>query len=343
MQKKTSLKDIAARVGVSTALVSYVLNGRMEGRIGKEVAKKIRQTATKLNYQPNHIARSLKTRRTNTIGLVVADISNPFSSSLARIIEDEADKLGYTVIFGSSDETDLKSGKLINALMNRQVDGLIIFPPANSEKQIRQLIKQGTPFVLVDRYFPGIDCNSVGIDNHKASFEAVTHLLDQGRKRIGMISYNSTLHHLDDRIEGYKSALKAGNIEPTAELIRKVDIGNNTVEIGKAVQSLLDLKKPVDAILFGSNRIAAAGLKYIHSKKIHVPEKVSLVGFDETEIFDFFYSPLTYIRQPLTEIGQQATRMLLEGITNPKTPVRIFLPAQLVIRESSMPVKKKGN
>src|SRR6188472_3049568 len=113
MKNKISLKDIAEKVGVSVTLVSYVLNNKMEGRINKDVAQKIRDTAKKLNYHTNQIAKSLKTNKTNTIGLIVADISNPFSSGLARIIEDEADKQGYTVIFGSSDEKPLRFENLL--------------------------------------------------------------------------------------------------------------------------------------------------------------------------------------------------------------------------------------
>src|SRR5687768_9638116 len=188
MLKRTSLKDIAKIVGVSTALVSYVLNNKKQGRIRKEIAQQIRDTAAMLHYQPNQIARSLKTNKTNTIGLIVADISNPFSSSLARIIEDEAYQQGYTVIFGSSDENAQKSEKLIETLLNRQVDGLIISPPANAESQINQLKKQEVPFVLVDRYFPEIDTNWVSLDNYSSTYKAVRHLVDSGFKKIGMIT-----------------------------------------------------------------------------------------------------------------------------------------------------------
>src|SRR6476469_3766675 len=140
MKKKVSLKDIAQKVGVSIALVSYVLNNKKQGRISEEISKKIRDTAQKLNYRTNQIAKSLKTNKTNTIGLIVADISNPFYSALARIIEDEAEKYNYTVIFGSSDENLKKSEKLIDIFLNRQVDGLIYAASENSEAQLEDLI-----------------------------------------------------------------------------------------------------------------------------------------------------------------------------------------------------------
>src|ERR1700712_340567 len=176
MIRKTSLKDIAAAVGVSTALVSYVLNNKKEGRINKQVAEKIRATALAMHYRTNQIARSLKTSKTNTIGLILADISNPFSAALARFIEDAADKFNYTVIFGSSDENPEKYKKILNALVNRQAEGLILSPPEHAEQQISMLQQQQIPFVLIDRYFPGIETNHVVLDNYKAAFEGTQHL-----------------------------------------------------------------------------------------------------------------------------------------------------------------------
>src|SRR5688572_19413439 len=179
MNKKVSIKDIAAQVGVSAALVSYVLNNKKEGRIRRSVAERIREVAKELNYRTNQIARSLKTNKTFTIGLIVADISNPFSSALARIIEDEADRKNYTVIFGSSDENPYRSNKLVETFLNRQVDGLIMAPGETSASLVDLLQQQQVPFVLVDRYFPELDTNYVAIDNCQASSSATQHLVDQ--------------------------------------------------------------------------------------------------------------------------------------------------------------------
>ena len=147
----------------------------------------------------NQIAKSLKTNRTYTIGLIVADISNPYFSGLARIIEDEADKRNYTVIIGSSDENPGKFEKLIETFTGRKVDGLLIAATAGTEDQLRQLQEQKVPFVLVDRYFPGISSNYVGLDNYNASYKAVQHLAEKGRKRIGLITYDTQLFHINER------------------------------------------------------------------------------------------------------------------------------------------------
>ena len=231
MARKTSLKDIASEVGVSTALVSYVLNNLKEGRISKEIAQKIREAAQRLNYRPNQIAKSLKTNKTFTIGLIVADISNPFSSTLARIVEDEANKFNYTVIIGSSDENQQKSAKLIDTLLNRQVDGLIISPPADSEAQMTELKNQDIPFVLLDRYFPSVKTNYVALNNHAAALMATEHLIDSGCRRIGMINYKTRLFHLQERKRGYLTALKKHEMAFRKTWLRQVDIANNKFEI----------------------------------------------------------------------------------------------------------------
>src|SRR5699024_2704816 len=129
----------------------------------------IRKVAAEMNYRPNHVARSLKRNKTQTIGLIVADIANPFSSSIARIIEDEAKKHGYTVIFGSADENHKKAESLIDVFLSRQVDGFIIAPPQGLEKQLKRLKKEDIPFVLIDRYFEDLDVNYIAIDDFQAS------------------------------------------------------------------------------------------------------------------------------------------------------------------------------
>ena len=148
MEKKIALKDVAQHIGVSAALVSYVLNGKeKEARVGADMAKKIRKAAAELNYQPNLIAKSLKMGKTKTIGLIVADISNPFFSSIARIVEDEAKKHGYVVIFGSSDESADKQLDLIDVFSTRLVDAFIIAPAAGTEDQIRNICQENSCYI----------------------------------------------------------------------------------------------------------------------------------------------------------------------------------------------------
>ncbi len=338
MIKKTSLKDIAQTVGVSTALVSYVLNNQKENRISKVVAQKIREVAKALNYQPNQIAKSLKTNRTYTLGLVVADISNPFSSSLARIIEDEADKQNYTVLFGSSDEKPQKARKLITTLLNRQVDGLLIFSSEGAEPQLVELQKQGIPFVLIDRYFPDLKTNYVALDNFGAIHKAVQHLIDSGYRRIGMVTFDTTLFNILERKRGYVSALKENKIPIRKTWLKELPFDSARPEITKAVDDLLKGAKPVDAILFASNTLALYGLQQINTLHLNVPEQVAVVSIDQAESYNLFHTPVTYIKQPLLEMGQLATKILLESIKKNNTVTQANLEGELVIQDSTRPV-----
>lgn len=161
-----------------------------------------------MNYHPNWNARSLKTNKTRSIGVIVADISNPFFSNLARTIEDEAFSQDYTVIFGSSDEKVEKFNKVLDFLKMRQVDGFIIAAPEGSREIIADLAKAGIPFVLIDRFFNDLNTNYVTVDNFKASMQATNYLLGKGNKKIGAVLYNSSLHHYKERHQGYVEALK---------------------------------------------------------------------------------------------------------------------------------------
>ena len=336
MGRKPSLKDIAKEVGVSTALVSYVLNNLKEGRISKEIAQKIREVAQRLNYRPNQIAKSLKTNKTFTIGLIVADISNPFSSTLARIVEDEANKVNYTVIIGSSDENQQKSARVIDTLLNRQVDGLILSPPADSEALMLELQKQDIPFVLLDRYFPTVKTNYVALNNHAAALMATEHLIESGCERIGMINYRTSLFHLQERKRGYLTALKKHEVPFRKSWLKLVDIANDKHEIEKAVKELLNLDEPVDGLVFSSNIIAAHGLKLINTLPVRVPDNLAIVSFDETEALDLFYAPLTYIKQPLREMGAMATKILLENIGSNNRITQVDMEPELIVRASSV-------
>lgn len=331
------MKDIAQDVGVSIALVSYVLNNKKENRIGKEIARKIRESARRLNYQTNQIAKSLKTNKSFTLGLIVADISNPFSSSLARIIEDEADKHNYTVLFGSSDENPQRLQKQIDTLLNRQVDGLIIAAPEGSEAQLITL-QQRIPFVLIDRYFPELKTNYVALDNYKSIYTGVQHLLDSGYRRIGLISFDTDLFHINERVKGYRAALTENQIPFANTWLKTLGQVTYKAEMAQAIQELRAGKQPVDAILFASNALALHGLKQLNALSVRVPDDVAVLSFDEAEAYDLFYTPISCIRQPLLDMGQMATKLLIEIIQKNNRITQVNLEAELLIRPSTRPI-----
>ncbi|TXK48063.1 LacI family transcriptional regulator [Pontibacter qinzhouensis] len=335
MKRKVSLKDIAQKVGVSTALVSYVLNGQeKQKRVGEEIAQKIKQAAKELNYQPNQIAKSLKSGKTHTLGLIVADIANPFSANIARIIEDEAKQHKYNVVFGSSDENAEKAWDLIKVLLNRQIDGFIIALAENAEEQIQYLKEHHIPFVLIDRYFPEVQASYVALDNFKAAYDGVEHLIRKGYKRIGMINFESGLFHLQERTRAYHQALQDFNLSAEPGWYREVNEDRLKDDMEQHLQQLLLSEEPVEALFLASNKIAINGLKFINERKLRVPEDVAIIGFDETDAYDLFYCPVTHIRQPMAEIGRNAVQALLKLIDGDDTQTQLNLEATLVVKSS---------
>lgn len=321
MKRKTSLKDIAREVGVSIPLVSYVLSNKdKENRVSKETAKRIRKVALELNYTPNLNARSLKTNRTQTIGVILADISNSFFSNLARIIEDEAFAKEYTVIFGSSDENIVKFEKVLNFLLTRQVDGLIIAPPEGSRDLITVLKKSGIPFVLIDRYFKGLDINYIVLDNYNASYNATQFLLSKGNRKIALIRWKSDMIHYKDRQEGFSKALSEFDREKTQGLIKEISAESFESEIKNYIEYLIEIEK-ADAIFFQTNTLASEGIKHMINMDREILKKVDVVAFDKNSAYSFLETPIPYISQPIKKMGQKALRTLICMIEEKETIV----------------------
>lgn len=336
--KKISLKDIASKAGVSTALVSYVLNGKeKESRVGHEIAKKIKEIAMELNYQPNHLAKSLRSGKTHTIGLVIADISNPFFANIARVVEDEAKKSGYTVIIGSSDEKAEKAWDLLNVLINRQVDGFIIVSSEHSESHIHYLKERNIPFVLLDRHFPDLQTDFVATNNYKASYDAGIHLINGGYKRIGIIAYRSDMYHMQERVRGYRQALQDNRFVFKSNWLKEVRFENIEKEVKVAIDEMTSSEDQVDAIIFATYGLAINGLKYINELKMRVPDDLGIVSFGQAEVFDLYYCPITYLKQPLELLGKTSVEFLLAKLKNPDEGMKqILMEAKLIARDSSM-------
>ena len=327
------------KAGVSTALVSYVLNGKdKEKRVGKDKAAQIQQIAKDLNYQPNHLAKSLRSGKSYTIGLVIADISNPFFANIARVVENQARHHGYTVIYGSSDEDAAKSLDLINVLINRRVDGFIIVSAENSEKQIYELMEQNILFVLLDRYFPEIKTDFVSTNNYKAAYDAGEHLIEMGYKNIGLIAYKSEMFHMRERIRGYSDAMKAHKLALKKKWLQEVKFNNAKTEVEEAIDNMLAAGTPVEAIIFSTYSLAVNGLKYINRLGIKVPNDLAIVSFGQAEVFDLYSCPITYVMQDMENLGKAAVDILVKKMENPKEKTQeVLMEAKLITRESSRP------
>ena len=359
--KKISLKDIATELGVSTALVSYVLNGKRLNRVSPELAEKIRRKAADLRYHADPIARSLKTRKTSTLGLILPDIANPFFGRLASAIQAEAGRRGYAVLMASAEEDANVFAEILGRLMERPLDGLILAPVADSSELIRPLQSAGIPVVLVDRFFPDMNLSAVSVDHYRAAFHAVDHLIDQGCKKIGMLSYDSPLFLIRERERGFKDALAARGLKCKAQQLQRIPYKGTQESVDMAMTKLLgsggsdsrhkgkrnakgEAEAP-DGIFFVANLAATAGIQHLNRNKIRIPDQVAVISFDENEASALFYAPISFMRQPIIDLASEAVRLVLEAgesgsfissnSTNRPSARQILLPAELVIQSSS--------
>jgi len=329
-----SLKDVAAAAGVSTSLVSFVLNGKQQQyRVNKDVAEKVKRIAKELDYKPNGLAKSLRNGTSKTIGVVVSDISNQFFAGIARHIESATEEQGYMALFASSDENAIKMKNQVERMLSKEVDGIILVPCEGSEDTVQYLMNQNVPFVLLDRYFPELKTNYLCLNNSLAGIDATKSLIAEGYKKITFVGYDINLSHMMGRIEGYKEAMCDNNLSDLID-VRFVDPGN-VVESSRQIVSEI-VESGVEALIFATNTIAVNCLYHIQEKNIKVPKDLGIVGFDSDAAFDFFYAPLSCIRQPLELMATKAVEILIDNI-NSKIGIlqQVETRGQFVLRASS--------
>lgn len=309
--KKASLKDIAESLGVSKALVSLVLNGKGDERgINKQTQEKVRVKAKELNYIPNQYARGLRIGRTNTIGVIVPDISNVFYGKLCKAIEQEAYDKGYNLIISNTYEDVQKEKKLISDLINRNIDGLILASSFDSKNEIDGLRNDKFPLVLVDRVFDDFDVDSVSVSNVAGAKKAVEFLYSKGVKRPVCFSLSPVyISSISERIQGYIGALK------NPDDAKLVQIPHNDIE-GGVVTALAELKnEDYDGIFCVNNNIAKALLRELAIQGDQLTN-VEIISFDDIELFDIVNPKVSAIAQPIKEIGKTAVKLLLERFAN---------------------------
>jgi LacI family transcriptional regulator len=329
--KKVSLKVIAKELGVSAATVSLVLNGKNKnGRVSEEMSKKIIDKAAELNYIPNSLAKGLKMGHSKSIGLIVADISNVFFGTLALHIQNYAEKEGYTVIIGNTNEKLEEMEKMITFLNSRQVDGLIITPAERSEFLIELVMESKKPLVLVDRGFPDLDVPSVLINNYEVCYLSTKQLIEQGYKNPVFITYKQDQFHTNERKRGFMEAM-----EDTAHFdtdnVKEVSYHCLQDDMDKAIAQLLDSGKKVDTIFFATNTISMAGVKSLLKRGLLIQKDIQVMCFDETDAINLFPFRVPFIKQPIEEMAKKALELLIYQIENVEIESKkLFLEAELV-------------
>jgi LacI family transcriptional regulator len=326
-----TLRDVAAKAGVSAITVSRALNNT--GYVSPQTRLRISAAAHELNYVPNALASSLRSQRTQLLALLVTDVTNPFWTTVARGVEDAAMEAGYGVILCNSDEDRAKEARYLDLLLRRRIDGLVVVPTSESTEILQNLSRRDVPFVLVDRLVSGVAADSVRGDSRGGAHQVTRHLLETGYRRIGIITGPRTVSTAEDRVAGYLAALREMDVTAYPDLIC---YGPYRESWGyQATMELLAGTPRPDALVAANNFIALGVLEALRELDLQVPEDVALVCFDDFPRLGTTVPFLTTVVQPAAEIGKVATQLLLDRLANPdQEPRDIVLPARLIIRTS---------
>lgn len=330
-----TLEEIAKITGFSASTVSRVLTKQSKKyRISQVTEKVIIKKAKELGYRPNDLARGLRLKRSQLIGLMVPDISNPFFSYLTHIIQKKVYMNGYSLIVANTNEDIDTEVEQLEIFRRKGIDGYIIMPVGTKYEHLADLIEHKKPLVLLDRNIDELNVNCVVVDNYRGSYEAVQYLLNAGHKRIAIIQGLQNTYTNTERILGYKNALADNGITIDEELIVGNDFRRENGFI--STKLLLKLNDPPTAIFTFSDLITLGTLHACKEEKIDIPDVISIVAFDDIDFAPYLVAPLTAVRQPREMMGEVAVKLLIDEIKN-KTQTKkkkIILEPKLIIRKS---------
>ncbi|WP_291566571.1 MULTISPECIES: LacI family DNA-binding transcriptional regulator [unclassified Clostridium] len=331
---KVTIKDVAKKANVSITTVSRVIN-KIEGYTNEETKKRILKVIEELDYKPNALARSLVTKRTKTIGLILPDISNPFFPSIAKSVEDLVNELGYNLILCNSYDDTEKEANYINVLKEKCVDGILLSSKQTKDKY--DIYKDDVPMVFIDRK-PEVEIKyGVFVDNYKGAYNATKHLIDLGHRSIACITGPKNINTTIERLRGYKDALIDNHIECDETIIKSNDYA---IEGGYEAAKDLIKNHNITAIFTHDDLMACGVYKAAKELSYKIPDDISVVGFDDITLVEFLDPPLTTIKQPTEDIGKVSVEILMDLIENNKIQGKIIsLDTELIIRESTKNIK----
>lgn len=327
----TTMAEVAREAGVSTTTVSHVLNGTRP--VNEKTIKRVYAAIERTGYRPHSIARALAGARTHSIGLAISGISNPYFMDVIAAIEAEAGKQGYTILLGDTHDEPHKELQMVQELVLRRVDGLILAPSAGAAMNaMPYLSQQGVPVVLVDRFLP-VDVDQVGTENEEPAAQLIEHLLAVGHRRIGFVAGLDGLSTTEERIKGYRAALQRADVPFDKALI--VYGASQHEPARAAAHRILSQRDPPTALVAANNAMTIGVLHALRESGLTVPHDIALVGFDDFEWSDLFHPRLTVIAQPTAAIGAQAVELLLSRLNDFDAPPQsIRLQPTFVHRES---------
>jgi len=326
------LKDIARDLGVSVVTVSKVL--RNKGKISAATRKRVLDRAKKLNYQTNWIARSLVTRRTFTIGLLLPDFTHPFFAEIAKAVADTVRPHGYHVIISYFEENPQLEKNEAESLLARQVDGLILASAQSGAGAFEHIVNRDTPFVLIDRPITGVRASFVGADNQAIGHLATTHLIERGCRRIAHLR-GPGIGIATGRMEGYRQALEKHGFSVPPGYIVEAGYQDHTGH--EAMRKLLRMNPVPDGVVCYNDPVAIGAMRAISEAGLKVPDDIAVVGAGNVHYSDFLAVPLTTVDQGTSEIGKRAADLLIERIASKRKlqPKKVLIEPKLVIRRST--------
>ena len=312
MAKNVTIKDIAREAGVSIALVSFVMNNRVEPdgkqkyRGSEGTKKRILDIAERMHYQPSSAARMLRQGRTRVIGVILSDLGNIFYGIIAKEIEKIITRNGYTVLFGSSDEDPERFDRLVRSFLEKDVEGFIVVPCLECGPSLKRIEAAGCPFVTIDRRNPMYDVPAVIIDNVGAAKTAVETLRKQGATKLGLLSYALRISTMIEREQGFQE--EAGATAP----IYRMGFHSMQEDTERAVDQIL--AAGIDGMVCASNEASVVLIKALIKRGIRIQEDIRIVGFDYSNVYDIFTPRISHMLQPLPRIAQESAHILFRLI-----------------------------
>ena len=335
LKNNSTITDVSKESSFSITTVSRVLNGLSKKyRISEETEELVIKAAQKLNYRPNLAAVNFRLKKTNTIGLLIPSLANPFFAVMCSFITNELHKRGYSVMISDCNDDERIEAEAVNLLVDRRIDGLLVSPSGKRSLHFENVFKQGLPVVCFDRYFDDSIIPFVSSHNYQGAYEITKHLVQSGHKKIACIQGTSETMPVAKRVKGYMAAMNE------AGLIAEIVGNGSTVENGYIETKLLmSRNEPPTAIFTFTNPIVLGAIKALREEALSIPKDVSLVTFDDAEYLNFLDPPITSVVQPLSEIARISVKILLDRIQHGENNVmikqeKILLQPKIIHRKS---------
>jgi LacI family transcriptional regulator len=340
--RPATLRDVATAAGVHPATASRALNLGTRLLVSEETAQRVSEAAERLGYRPNSVARSLRTRRSHTVGVLIPDLNNPLFPPIIRGIEDRLAEHGYVALIGNTDADPGKERLVFDQMRARHVDGFVLATATLNSPILDEAAAAELPVVLMNRIAQDYPFSSVSVDNEQGVRAAVAHLVSLGHRRIGHIAGPQDVSTGAARLRGYQEAMRSHGL--TVDAADVVYATGYTVEEGlRCARELLEGSTELTAVVAANDMLAVGCYGALDALGLRCPEDLSVVGFNDMRFVDRLHPPLSTIRFPHYQVGTEAARLLIERIESGESPVKIlFLAPELVARGSTVAIEQSG-